>query len=156
MPRRCPRDATSMKVLRVERVAFPFEVDVCGKCHGFFLDKGEAGKIAGGRELERLLHAYAGERGPASCPGCGDKMRLRTLTAKGHSVTVDVCSRCKGTWLDGQELAGLKAAYQAYLNEPGSTLQDPKHGATTAASAQESQEHAGGLAAMIGWAPLLK
>jgi Zn-finger nucleic acid-binding protein len=147
-----------MKVVRVERFTFPFEVDVCPDCRGFFLDKGETGKIAGGRDVERLLHDYAGDRGPAECPGCSSKMRLRTLKARGHAVTVDVCPDCRGTWLDGKELEQLKEAYEAYVHDHPGPEQEKPSPPSRALAASSAQAHQGpvGFAAMMGWAPIVK
>lgn len=111
---KCPRDGAKCSLRKMKSSILSFEVDECSKCGGFFLDRGEVAKLAGGRELERLLHEYAGERGPLGCPRCGQGMKLRTLRAEGNEVTLDLCPGCRGVWLDGGELEALRAAYRAY------------------------------------------
>jgi Zn-finger nucleic acid-binding protein len=89
----------------------------CPGCRGLFLRRRVLRKVTGVPDIERLLHDYAGEKSPIKCPRCNSTMKLRTLRAQGHAVTVDLCIDCRGIWLDEGELEELQAAYGALQYE---------------------------------------
>lgn len=86
------------------------EVDVCPKCGGLWLDRGEITRAAKlpEAELERLRGLVAGRSGPppvptetkAHCPACPGSLSEVVLGA----VHVDYCGRCHGIFLDRGEL----------------------------------------------------
>jgi len=101
-------------------------IDVCPKCQGIWLDKGELQKILKDRKLTDYLTKHIGtkSKSPMVCPRCGMTMDLE----KAEDVEVDVCLSCGGVWLDAGELETLKqktddgyeldmAAKEAELNE---------------------------------------
>jgi Zn-finger nucleic acid-binding protein len=86
------------------------EVDLCPKCGGLWLDRGEitrAAKLPEG-ELARLRALLVGKVGPppvptenkAPCPACPGNLSEVLLGA----VHVDYCGKCHGLFLDRGEL----------------------------------------------------
>jgi len=86
------------------------EVDLCPKCGGLWLDRGEISRAAKlpEAELARLRGLLADKAGPppiptesiAPCPVCPGSLSEVML----GSVHVDYCSRCQGIFLDKGEL----------------------------------------------------
>ena len=81
-------------------------IDVCPKCQGIWLDKGELQKILKDRKLADYLTKHVGtkSKSPMVCPRCGMTMDLENA----EDVEVDVCLSCGGVWLDAGELEALK------------------------------------------------
>ena len=92
------------------------EVDLCPKCGGLWLDRGEITRAAKlpEAELVRLRGLLIGKAGPppvpteavAPCPACPGSLTEVMLGA----VHVDYCNRCQGIFLDKGELEGAVAA----------------------------------------------
>lgn len=80
--------------------------DVCPKCKGLWLDKGELGKLLKDRKLTNYLTKHIGtkSRSPMVCPRCSMTMDIE----KADDIEVDVCLTCGGVWLDQGELEKLK------------------------------------------------
>jgi Zn-finger nucleic acid-binding protein len=86
------------------------EVDLCPKCGGLWLDRGEITRAAKlpENELARLRNLLSGKPGPppvptqnkAPCPACPGSLAEVVLGA----VHVDYCGRCHGIFLDRGEL----------------------------------------------------
>jgi len=88
-------------------------IDVCPKCHGIWLDKGELDKLLKDRKLSNYLTKHIGTKShsPMVCPRCGNTMDIETA----EDVEVDVCLLCGGVWLDEGELEDLqKKAEEGY------------------------------------------
>jgi len=102
---RCPRDHTHAHLVREEGGAMPFYVDVCKKCGGTWLDRGEFAKLFDSKEAERLLGAYASGRSRLRCPRDGTGMAQRPI----EGVVIDVCPKCHGMWFDRRELEAAAA-----------------------------------------------
>ena len=81
-------------------------IDVCPKCKGVWLDKGELNKILKDRKLSNYLTKHIGtkSRSPMVCPRCGSTMDIETV----EDIEVDVCLFCGGVWLDKGELEDLQ------------------------------------------------
>ena len=90
------------------------EVDLCPKCGGLWLDKGELEKLSAAPQTEELKRMLLGD--PKSkpspsdlttaCPACTGTLKEVVL----GPIKVDFCSRCGGLWLDRGELdAGVLA-----------------------------------------------
>lgn len=105
--RDCPRCHVPLHQERREAF-FPVTVDVCPKCDGEFLDKGELLRLTGNRPLHTFLTKYLGVDSDSSlvCPACGGIMDLEDAAG----IKVDVCLQCYGVWLDKGELDRLKDA----------------------------------------------
>jgi len=92
------------------------EVDLCPKCGGLWLDRGEISRASKlpQAELARLRALLTGAAGPppvptesvAPCPVCPGSLAEVML----GKVRVDYCSRCQGIFLDKGELEEAIAA----------------------------------------------
>lgn len=119
---RCPRDGT---VLVESRYEADIEVDECSLCGGRWLDHGELQRIQETveRDYRRALDerpqwsnlAYDVSREMSEelipCPDCGEPM-AREEHAMVSQVVVDVCTQCRGVWLDKGELERLEIFFE--------------------------------------------
>jgi Zn-finger nucleic acid-binding protein len=95
------------------------EVDLCPKCGGLWLDRGEITRAAKlpEAELTRLRALLTGSSGPppiptqtkAPCPACPGALSEVVLGA----VHVDYCEKCHGIFLDRGELEEALTAVQS-------------------------------------------
>ena len=95
------------------------EVDLCPKCGGLWLDRGEITRAAKlpPTELARLRGLLTGAGGPppvptenkAPCPACPGQLSEVVL----GTVHVDYCGKCHGLFLDRGELEAAVQAVQA-------------------------------------------
>lgn len=81
-------------------------IDICPKCKGLWLDKGELGKLLKDRKITDFLTKHIGTQSKSEliCPRCGSLMDFE----RAEDVEVDVCLRCHGVWLDANELERLR------------------------------------------------
>ena len=108
-------DATSLCCVKcnsiLDRATFQgLEIDLCPKCGGLWLDRGEITRTAKlpATELTRLRSLLTGTAGPppiptenkAPCPACPGSLAEVML----GSVHVDYCNKCHGIFLDKGEL----------------------------------------------------
>ena len=95
----------------LDRATFEgLEVDLCPRCGGLWLDRGEITRAARlpEQELSRLRSLLTDVGGPpplpsetiVPCPACEGKLAEVML----GSVHVDFCERCQGIFLDRGEL----------------------------------------------------
>ena len=95
----------------LDRATFQgLEVDLCPKCGGLWLDRGEITRAAKmtETELDRLRTLLTGAKGPppvptenvAHCPSCPGNLAEVLL----GNVHVDYCNKCHGIFLDRGEL----------------------------------------------------
>ena len=97
---RCPRDGAEAFLKSVQGPKGQFQLDVCPKCGGAWFDNGEIAKVSGDKEIERMIVEYAGGPSSLACPHCGREMVTRPV----GDITLDVCAKCKGVWVDAGEL----------------------------------------------------
>ncbi|GAG56919.1 unnamed protein product [marine sediment metagenome] len=102
----CHRCWVEMKKEEIKTFGPNIIIDVCPKCNGIWLDKGELGKLLEDRKLTNYLTKHIGtkSRSPMVCPRCGMTMDIE----KAGDIEVDVCLTCGGVWLDEGELEKLK------------------------------------------------
>ena len=102
----CPRCWVEMKIVEEEIFGPNIDIDICPKCNGIWLDRGELKKLIKDKEVTDYLTKNIGlkTRSPLICPRCRNLMDLE----KAEDVEVDVCLNCRGVWLDAKELQGLK------------------------------------------------
>lgn len=83
-----------------------FEIDICPKCKGIWLDPGELKKMVKDRKISDYLTKDIGTKSESKlvCPRCGGLMDIE----KADDIEVDVCLSCRGVWLDEGELEDLK------------------------------------------------
>jgi Zn-finger nucleic acid-binding protein len=101
------------------------ELDVCGKCQGVWLDKGELEAIEkkvadevvvedDSLKLPELDFSFSrrmqADFKSIDCPRCGAGMETREYD-KVARVVVDVCPKGCGMWLDRNELGSLEAFF---------------------------------------------
>ncbi len=112
-PRECPKDWTPLLRERRQALLRSVDVDICPRCGGMFLDKGEIRTLTGSPELNKLLTKYLGLDADSQllCPNCGGLMDGEDA----GDVRVDVCLTCKGVWLDAGELQRLAAMDDAHF-----------------------------------------
>lgn len=87
------------------------DADVCERCGGLFLQRGELNKIAGLSSgdleystLDQETFRHEDVHSPIPCPSCdGGEMRKVEFIIY-TNIILDYCSACGGFWLDGQEL----------------------------------------------------
>ena len=103
----CHKCWVEMKKEEVETFGPNITIDVCPKCNGIWLDKGELGKLLKDKKMSNYLTKHIGtkSRSPMVCPRCGNTMDIE----KADDIEVDVCLSCGGVWLDSGELEELKA-----------------------------------------------
>jgi hypothetical protein len=108
-------DATNLCCVKcnsiLDRATFEgLEIDLCPKCGGLWLDRGEITRTAKlpTEELARLRTLLTGRSGPppvptenkAPCPACPGSLNEVML----GDVHVDYCNKCHGLFLDKGEL----------------------------------------------------
>jgi Zn-finger nucleic acid-binding protein len=116
-------DATSLCCVKcnsiLDKATFQgLEVDLCPKCGGLWLDRGEITRTAKlpAAELTRLRNLLSGKAGPppiptenkAPCPACPGSL-AEVMLGKVH---VDYCNKCHGIFLDKGELEDAVEAVQ--------------------------------------------
>jgi Zn-finger nucleic acid-binding protein len=90
-------------------------VDICHSCNGIFFDKGELESVI--RLVKLFRNAELEEEDIDSvpehehkrivfCPEDGSEMIPQDLAG----LTIDICQKCGGIWLDRGEIASLKLA----------------------------------------------
>jgi len=117
-------DATNLCCVKcnsiLDRATFQgLEVDLCPKCGGLWLDRGEITRAAKlpEAELARLRGLLTGAKGPppvptenkAPCPACPGSLAEMLL----GNVHVDYCNKCHGIFLDRGELEAAVEAVRA-------------------------------------------
>jgi Zn-finger nucleic acid-binding protein len=127
-------DATSLCCVKcnsiLDKATFEgLEVDLCPKCGGLWLDRGEITRAAKlpAAELTRLRSLLSGKGGPppiptenkAPCPSCPGSLAEVML----GSVHVDYCNKCHGLFLDKGELEdAVVAVHERDRNTSGHAI----------------------------------
>jgi len=113
----CHRCWVEMDKKEIEIFGPNLIIDVCPKCNGIWLDKGELDKLLKDRKLANYLTKHIGtkSKSPMVCPRCGMTMDIE----KADDIEVDVCLHCGGVWLDEGELDRLKEkSKEGYTGDP--------------------------------------
>ncbi len=102
----CPRCYVPLKRKEVDVFGPNVFIDLCPKCHGLWLDRGELEKLVKDKKLSDYLTKDLGTQSKSKlvCPRCGGLMDIESA----DEVEVDVCLTCHGVWLDRGELDELK------------------------------------------------
>ncbi len=88
---------------------YNLEIDQCFSCGGVWFDKGELEKYTKerltivdspsvGKELDKELDLKEG-----NCPRCQIALKKKPYK-KDSSITLDICEKCGGVWLDSTEI----------------------------------------------------
>jgi Zn-finger nucleic acid-binding protein len=131
----CPRCSVPLKKLVIDDI----ELDECPQCVGVWFDQGELDQarnmvdpdlswwdfdIWSRQEQFRLAPQ------PIQCPNC--RADMFAFNYAETEIEVDVCSQCKGVWLDGGEFEKIIAALNDELATAnvsdlvGASLQEAK------------------------------
>lgn len=91
------------------------ELDKCYVCNGVWFDAGELKKYF----AEKITIVNSPSIGPnfrkeldekvGKCPRCGIDM-VKKEAPRDPSITIDVCGKCNGVWLDNTEIDKLEKA----------------------------------------------
>jgi Zn-finger nucleic acid-binding protein len=96
---RCPK--CQAKLWHIDRAGNL--VEVCSGCRGMWFDGGELTVLLG---VYRRLESGSGTETAFDCLRCGAK--LHELPYPKTNVAIDVCTDCKGVWLDRGEFEELE------------------------------------------------
>ena len=101
----CPKCWVKMDRKEIEVFGPDIVIDICPKCEGIWLDKGELNKLLKNRKLSDYLTKHIGTQSKSKlvCPRCSKLMDIETA----EDIEIDVCLGCNGVWLDHGELAKL-------------------------------------------------
>ncbi len=113
MKRTCPRCQMDLEAVSENGV----EVDVCRRCNGLFLDRGEMAKLVPTSkgdieyctESDDVVEDMKQDDHPCVCPSCTDNTMRKVEFLSYSEVILDFCDECGGFWLDGGELERIRA-----------------------------------------------
>ena len=123
----CPRDGHPLEPREVNGVS----VHACPEDGGMYLEAGELDRIAepteGDLEFstvdnDTFDHPY--DHGPIRCPRDPDVEMKKVEFNVYTNIILDWCPKCRGFWLDGQELARINEEVRN-LNEADRQVPDP-------------------------------
>lgn len=110
----CPSCHSALKPLN----ATAAELDFCPACKGVWFDRDELKKFDNPEEAvpsEINIPAATPDndysKGARNCPKCADAIMCRRSFDVQDKVEVDQCLTCSGIWLDGGEVAAVRALY---------------------------------------------
>lgn len=116
LPIDCPRCSSPLeaRVARARPGGRPVRADVCRGCAGVWLDEYELAEVdpsLGALPFRSDAIAQLGvvHDGTPRCPRCGGRCAEIAVL----DVAVDVCTACRGVWLDGTELEAVRRASEA-------------------------------------------
>jgi Zn-finger nucleic acid-binding protein len=101
----CPACRVPLLALEYEGL----ELDVCARCRGAWLDRGELGQILGEEAASSVLGKFRREEAPHAqgkrlCPRCHARLLKAGLDEAAARLHVDQCPEGDGLWLDHGEL----------------------------------------------------
>lgn len=110
---RCPRCTFTLAPRKHAGVV----VELCPRCHGSFLDVGDAKHTLGANaEVASWERSHAAQligRSQLSCPHGHGRMTAYAVQSppqSGQNIEVEVCPTCTGMWLDAWEATRLQQA----------------------------------------------
>jgi Zn-finger nucleic acid-binding protein len=133
-PLHCPRDKT---LLQEER-PFGLPMYACAQCDGQWLASAHAAKLfsrlsnpeGAVKEFQRQIEQ---ESKPSSALCSKDGAAMCVITQRG--VTLDVCTKCRSIWFDGDELEQLLTRPGLAPGQSAQTVQDDGVTSTTVTTA---------------------
>jgi uncharacterized protein len=111
---KCPACFNELMPLQLQNLT----LDVCqGGCGGIWFDAFELQKVDEQDEtagepllsIQRDQHLVVDHTRKRQCPRCADMKLQRHFYSAARRVEVDECPSCGGLWLDGGELALIRA-----------------------------------------------
>ena len=109
----CPRCQQVLASVEIDDAGVRTEALRCIGCGGHFFERGRLEPIQDIVKLTLFEHRHVpskdAQRAPLPCPSCapGEPM-MKVSSHRDDKVIVDVCPRCRGTWLDAGELAAMQ------------------------------------------------
>ena len=149
----CP----NCKIPLTEKKIGDITVDVCTPCGGLWFDNFELSKMdeaheTAGEELTRTPPPFSRKASPTEkhpCLKCEGVTMRRFFASVNREIEIDECPQCAGTWLDGGELASLRAQFKtdeerkkaalAYFSENFEQKLHAQAGQTAMDTAQKQQ-----------------
>lgn len=127
MPMKCPLDGSELAPTMYEA---DVEVDQCPDCKGVWLEEGELERIQDAvendysEELKEVPNyvsrafdmAKAQQEADRTCPKCTTTMTKREY-GLASQIMIDVCTKCRGIWLDTNELQTLEVFFERTRSE---------------------------------------
>jgi len=109
----CPRCGVPLTQNRIDAAGLDLEAANCAECTGHWLaldDLRAAEKVVDVRLLKWLhLPGKETQGRILFCPRCtGHKAMDKVVSTRDQRVVMDVCSACKGVWLDRGELEAIQ------------------------------------------------
>lgn len=114
----CPRCQTPMSTFTVTTDVqhWEIEVDACKRCGGLWLEDHDFEVDPKAKLLldDELLALNRGEvdvntLAPADCPEC--RVPMHRYNWNNEGITLDSCTKCHGRWIDGGEIADVRASW---------------------------------------------
>ena len=119
---KCPLDGHELVRQRYEA---DIDIDKCPECGGLWLDHQELERIQDCREhdyseeikqIPNLVNqaftmALARSKPAVQCPSCDQVMERREY-GSASQVMIDVCTSCRGIWLDNGEINALELFFE--------------------------------------------
>jgi len=109
---KCPRDSRPLTAAIIDASGVAIRAFECLECTGHWLESDDL------KEVEQSVDVHLSEwkhlpgvetQGRILlCPRCQPRVFMeKVLSKRDHRVVMDVCSRCKGVWLDYGELEAI-------------------------------------------------
>ena len=102
----CPKCQVAKLVARGVK-GKDFTVDYCLKCKGVWFDRGELEEVMPAAIKELAIPGTARKDVERLCPKC--EKALYQFDYPQTYVTIDLCKKCRGLWLDAGEFKEIRA-----------------------------------------------
>lgn len=136
----CPKCSNVLDRFFIKRV----EVDLCSECGGLWLDAGELVKLRLTVEEADIQELLKKMEGPRNVPPTSKRVKLPCPVCPGNlsflnveGVDLDMCTQCRGLWLDRGE---LEPALEALTNPDDGEKLDALLGVAPAPEADSSAD----------------
>ncbi len=110
---KCPRDAQPLTPAIIDASGVAVRAFECQECTGHWLEAEDLKEVEQSVEIHlsewKHLPGVETQGQILVCPRCRQPRMLmdKVLSKRDHRVVMDVCSNCKGVWLDYGELEAI-------------------------------------------------
>jgi Zn-finger nucleic acid-binding protein len=101
----CPK-CKVIKLVKRKAKGKAFSVEYCRKCKGIWFDRDELEELMSEAIKELVIPRNAKKDVKSLCPKCNKA--LYAFNYPQTYVSIDMCKRCKGLWLDGGEFKEIR------------------------------------------------
>lgn len=98
----CPRDDSQLKTITQSGL----ELEICPTCSGLWCEANELARLVGTADDLPPTESLSLDGFRAPCPACDAGMNRR-FYSHARQVLIDRCPKCRGIWLDDNELADI-------------------------------------------------